>query len=71
MPYLILVSRELCQGNAECVSLAPDAFELDDQELCVVVDPEGANDKRVLDAARACPADAITLIDADGEQVWP
>lgn len=46
-------------------------FELDEEELCVVIDPEGASSKRVLDAARACPTDAITLIDDDGEQVWP
>jgi ferredoxin len=46
-------------------------FELDDEELCVVLDPEGAKSKRILLAARACPVDAITLIDEDGEQVWP
>jgi ferredoxin len=71
MPYRISVNRELCASNAECVSLAPDVFELDDEELCVVVDPEGAKDKRILLAARACPVDAITLIDLEGEQVWP
>jgi len=71
MPYRISVNRELCASNAECVSLAPGVFELDDEELCVVVDPEGAKDKRILLAARACPVDAITLIDMEGEQVWP
>ncbi len=71
MPYEIIVNRELCESNAECVSLAPAVFELDDEELCVVIDPEGAKDKRILDAARACPVDAITLIDVTGEQVWP
>jgi ferredoxin len=71
MPYQIIVNRELCESNAECVSLAPEVFELDDEDLCVVVDPEGARDKRILDAARACPTDAITLINQDGEQVWP
>ena len=71
MPYEIIVNRELCESNAECVGMAPEVFELDDEELCVVVDPEGAKDKRILDAARACPVDAITLIDATGEQVWP
>jgi ferredoxin len=71
MPYRILVNRELCASNAECVSLAPEVFELDDEELCVVVDPEGAKDKRILLAARACPVDAITLIDDSGDQVWP
>ena len=72
MPYKITVDRELCESNAECVSLAPQVFELDDEELCVVIDPEGAKDKRILDAARACPVDAITLVDElTGEQVWP
>jgi ferredoxin len=71
MPYKISVNRELCASNAECVSLAPDVFELDDEDLCVVVDPEGAKDQRILDAARACPVDAITLIASDGEQIWP
>ncbi|MDH4132397.1 MAG: ferredoxin [Gemmatimonadota bacterium] len=71
MPYEIIVNRELCESNAECVGMAPEVFELDDEELCIVIDPEGAKDKRILDAARACPVDAITLIDAKGEQVWP
>lgn len=71
MTYRILVNREVCESNAECVSLAPKVFELDDEELCVVIDPEGAKSKRILDAARACPVDAITLIDEEGEQVWP
>ncbi|MFN8653356.1 MAG: ferredoxin [Gemmatimonadales bacterium] len=71
MAYRILVNRELCESNAECVSLAPTVFELDDDELCVVTDPEGARKKRILDAARACPVDAITLIDEEGEQAWP
>ncbi|TFG49805.1 MAG: ferredoxin [Gemmatimonadales bacterium] len=71
MLYEIIVNRELCESHAECVSMAPEVFGLDDEEFCVVLDPEGAKDKRILDAARACPVDAITLIDVRGEQVWP
>jgi ferredoxin len=71
MPYRIIVDRELCQSHAECVSLAPGVFGLDDEDLCVVTNPERARDQRILDAARACPVDAITLIDSRGEQVWP
>jgi ferredoxin len=71
MLYRIIVSRDLCGSNAECVSLAPNVFELDDEDICVVIDPEGAGSKRILDAARACPQDAITLIDPEGERVWP
>lgn len=71
MPYQIIVRREICESNGECVSMAPSVFDLDDEEICVVADPEGARDQKILDAARACPTDAITLVDQDGEQVWP
>ena len=36
-----------------------------------MLDPEGAEDELILDAARACPVDAITLVDEHGDQVWP
>ncbi len=71
MPYRIIVNPELCESNARCVSLAPEVFELDEQDIYVVLDPEGAKSRRILLAARACPVDAITLIDDEGEQVWP
>jgi len=71
MPYEIIINRELCESNGECVAMAPRVFVLDDEDFCVVVDPEGARDKRILDAARACRVDAITLIDHYGEQAWP
>lgn len=71
MPYQIRIDRELCTGYAECVGIAPEVFELGQDDIVVVVDPEGSDDETVLDAARACPVDAITLLDEYEEQVWP
>jgi len=39
-----------CESNAERVSLAPTVFELDDEELCVVIDSKGA--KKQADTGR-------------------
>jgi ferredoxin len=36
-----------------------------------VVDAEAPDDETILDAARACPVDAIILIDEFEDQVWP
>jgi ferredoxin len=36
-----------------------------------VIDAEGTDDETILDAARACPVDAIILIDEFEDQVWP
>jgi ferredoxin len=71
MPYTIKIDRNLCSSYGECVGLAPEVFALDQEQISVVTDPEGADDESVLDAARACPVDAITLVDEHGDQVWP
>ena len=32
----VVVDRDRCEGNAICVGIAPDLFELDDDEFAVV-----------------------------------
>jgi len=71
MAYRLRIDRSLGTGYAECVGIAPEVFALDKDDLCVVLDPEAADDEAVLDAARACPVDAITVIDEYEDQVWP
>jgi ferredoxin len=71
MPYRIKIDHSLCCGYAECVGIAPEVFRLGADNISVVVDAEAADDELVLDAARACPVDAITVIDEFDDQVWP
>jgi ferredoxin len=71
MPYRIRIDRSLCSGYGECVGIAPEVFQLGKDNVSLVVDPEGTDDEMILDAARACPVDAITLIDKFEDQVWP
>ena len=33
------VDRDLCEANAVCCGLAPDVFELDDDEQLVITQP--------------------------------
>lgn len=71
MPYRIRIDRSLCSGYGECVGIAPEVFQLGGDNVSLVRDPEGTDDEMILDAARACPVDAITLIDEFEDQVWP
>lgn len=71
MTYHIRIDRSLCTGYAECVGIAPEVFQLGDDNVSTILDPEGADDELILDAARACPVDAITVIDEFQERVWP
>jgi ferredoxin len=69
---VIEIDRELCYGFGDCVSAAPDVFQLDDEEKSIVVDPNGAPRDDLVEAASNCPVNAITIRDAStGETVFP
>lgn len=70
--FQIIVDRDLCIGAASCVGVAPDVFELDAEDKSVVINPDGADDKTLMQAAQSCPQDAIFLKDKEtGEQIYP
>jgi ferredoxin len=57
-----------CAAHGDCALAAPGIFTIED---IAIVTGEGSDDK-VLAAARACPAGAITVTDsATGEAVYP
>lgn len=67
----IRIDRELCVGFGDCVSGAPEAFQLDDEGLAVFLQPEAVERERLLAACEACPVDALSVWDEAGEQVVP
>lgn len=71
VPYRIVVDRNKCQGIGACVGAAPDVFEIDREGKATVIKGGTASDDVVLNAAEACPLEAIILYDEDGEQVYP
>jgi ferredoxin len=71
MTYRIVIDRTLCSGMPNAFGIAPEVFALGEDNICVIVDPEAVDDESVLDAARACPVDAITVSDEYEERVWP
>ena len=65
----IEVNREKCIGAAVCVSIAPEKFELDDDNKAVVKKNGNVGDKEILLAAQSCPTQAITVFDSDGKKM--
>lgn len=59
------VDRDRCEGNAVCVGIAPDLFELDDEDYAVVkVDPVPPDLEDAAEQAIAeCPRAALTRRD--------
>lgn len=55
------VDRDLCEGNAVCVGIAPDVFDLDDEDYAVVkADPVPADQEELVERSIAeCPRAAL------------
>lgn len=70
--YQVSVIREKCISAASCVAIAPQVFQLDEEELATVISQDGHDDDTKLLAAQSCPTMAIVVIDTEtGQQVWP
>ena len=67
----IEVDRELCFGFGDCVDTAPAVFALDEHNVAIVIDPDGADANLIVEAAQNCPVDAIAITDADSVRVYP
>ncbi len=61
MPLRITIDRTCCMGSGNCSYYAPNVFDLDDDLIAVVVDPNGDPEEKIRLAAEGCPTRAITL----------
>jgi ferredoxin len=61
----VRVDRDRCEGNAFCVKIAPEVFQLDDDEYAVVIaDPVPAEQEKLAEQAIAdCPRAALSRCD--------
>lgn len=61
--WRVQVDRNLCEGHALCVELAPDVFDVesDDRAACVE-SPADETRERVEAAVAACPRQAISIV---------
>jgi ferredoxin len=57
----VIVDRDRCEGNAVCLGIAPDIFDLDDEDYAVVkLDPIPADQEQLAEQAIAeCPRAAL------------
>ena len=57
------MDRAVCQGHARCVDVAPEFFDIDDEDRAVVVNDKvlGASLRIAQAAAASCPEGAITI----------
>jgi len=59
----VRVDRDLCEANGVCTGIAPDVFELDDEDELVLLQPEPPEEmrERIEQAVASCPKTALSL----------
>ena len=68
----IVVIEDECIGDGLCCEEAPNTFEMNDDDKAVVLKPTTDDEETIIEAARACPVDAIVITDEEtGEQLAP
>jgi ferredoxin len=61
----VVVDFDLCESNALCMGIAPEVFEVREDDLLYVLDEHPAEELRekILMAVRTCPKNAISIED--------
>jgi ferredoxin len=67
----IVIDRDLCIGAATCVTIAPETFQMDDENKAILVNLEGNEAETILMGAESCPTKAIFLYDENDVQIYP
>jgi ferredoxin len=57
----IRIDRDTCMGSGNCQFWAPGVFDLDDDGVAIVVDPEAQSEDKIVLAAQGCPTQAIKV----------
>ena len=66
MGFRVVVDFDKCESNALCMGVAPEVFEVRDDDFLYVLDetPPDELRERCNEAARICPKQAIEIVDA-------
>jgi ferredoxin len=61
----VVVDYDLCESNAICMAVAPEVFEVDDDDNLNLLQEEPPEDLRpkVEEAVRRCPKQALSIAD--------
>ena len=63
MAKVPVVDMEECIGCGTCPELAPNTFEMNDDEKAIVKNPSGDSEDLIQEAIDNCPSEAISWED--------
>jgi len=59
----VAVDYDLCEANGICVGIAPEVFDLDDDDNLHLLETEvtAGNESRIVQAVDSCPRNALRI----------
>jgi len=68
----VRVDRQTCIATENCIEVAPEVFEMDDQGIVTFKHEAPSIDRqRLIESCKVCPVAALSVFDADGSQIVP
>ena len=68
----IIIDEDMCIGTANCIKIAGEVFELDNQKIVTFKeDMKETDQKMLIEACSVCPVNALTIVDENGKQIVP
>ncbi len=68
----IIIDEDMCIGTGNCIRVAGEVFELDNQKIVTFKPDIGEIEQRMLiEACSVCPVNALSAIDEKGKQLVP
>jgi ferredoxin len=65
MAWKVVVDFDVCESNAICMGIAPEVFEVRDDDFLYILDetPPDSLRPKVEQAVRQCPKQAISIVE--------
>ena len=68
----IRIDRTRCIATSNCMNVAPEVFEYDDERISAFKADVGTIEReRLVEACKGCPVDALIVTDDKGQQLVP
>lgn len=55
-----VVDQDICTGCTLCTDIAPNTFQMTDEGVSEVVDPQGDDEDTIQEAIDTCPVECIS-----------
>jgi ferredoxin len=70
--FLVRIEKDNCIASKNCINVAPELFELDENRICEFVEKQNNISKdKIIESCSVCPVNVLYVFDKDGKQIIP